>query len=211
MRTIPYIVGELLFLANSRPPIWKQEFYELKDKIIKRYGTPAGFDVQHIRKECYECEGTGKILKTVMLYGEPWLGKGASCWKCNETGVYTEFWTHLLRFRVGRRLFHQPEKKYCSDPEMNLQRPMIEGYVEHKTPKYYLNAEAFYWLALIFDTRLFYKHFGHVGHLSRKFTPLVVLGTFVFWMRHLKSDIKFRMWKFRESRRSVTPDDDMPF
>jgi len=94
---------------------------------------------------------------------------------------------------------------------MNLQRPMIEGYIQHRSPKFYLDDEAFYWLALLFDFHLFLKCFGHVGHVSRKITLLVILGTFIFRVRMLRSELRYRAWKWRDARRPFTPDDDIPF
>ena len=68
----------------------------------------------------------------------------------------------------------------------------IEGYIRHEHPKHYLSAEAAYWLALFFDRATFFRWFGHTGHSSRKFTPMVILGTWLFKIRQLKY-IRYRI------------------
>ena len=54
------VLAKLLHIANSDPPITrKKEFYEIKDAILKKHGTLVGHQVQHIKKPCRACGGTG--------------------------------------------------------------------------------------------------------------------------------------------------------
>lgn len=47
-------LAKLLHYANRRPPtLREQEFYAIKEKILLRHGQKIGYDVQHIRKDCY--------------------------------------------------------------------------------------------------------------------------------------------------------------
>ena len=179
------LIGELLHTANSYPPFhWKREFYELKDYLLRRYGTVQEMDLQHIVKECYACNGERRITETVLSFGEPFKMHTKTCYKCNGTGTYEEFWIYLLRYQLGRHTFHIPGKKFYSRERAGwISGDEIDGYIVHRHPDYYLYAEATYWLALFFDRALFFRKFGHSGYPAMKFTPMVILATLVFNVR----------------------------
>lgn len=190
-----YILGEMLHLANSSPPWWRSEFYAIKDRILKQYGTFEAFHMQHIVKHCYACEGSGKRMIELLVFDDVVTLPSGNCRKCGGTGKYDEFWTVLRSYRLGRRRFHKPQGKYYRAdclPDLPIAKE-IEGFITHRSPKFYLSSEAGYWLALIFDRKLFFQHWGRVGHSSRKFTPLVVLGTWIFNIKHFPHTLKSRV------------------
>jgi hypothetical protein len=181
---IKALLGEMLHMANSYPPtLFKHDFYRLKDNLLMRYGTTDGFDLQHIVKHCYQCEGEA----------------GLKCSRCGGTGIYNEFWVHLIRYDLGRRKFHLPAGRYYTDPKLTLQRAMIDGYIEHKRYAGYLTAEAFFWLCLLFDLKLFWKSFGHWGMPSMKYTPMVILADLFWNVRMQMKHIKNWRWKLRRT------------
>lgn len=204
-----WLLGELLHLANSDPPYWRTEFYEIKNKILLEYGTWKGIHLQHIVKHCYNCEG-GKIYTEENVFGQPMrISGGRTCLRCGGNGVYQEFWTVLDVFEIGARQFHKPcGTRRSSKPELTTPPSQeFEGYIRHVRPPYYLGNEAAYWLALLFEPKIFWRRFGHSGQVSRKFTPLVILGTWLFnisQLRYLPENIskkfdritrRFRRWK----------------
>ncbi len=93
----------VLHHANSQPPsAAKQEFYELKQAILERYGWRDGDDWQHIFKPCW---------------GHHYYGCGDDCEKCGGTGVYSRVYVHLERWRLGtRHVFHRPVKRCLEMP-----------------------------------------------------------------------------------------------
>lgn len=204
MMITKFIIGELLFLANSRPPFyWRDEFYQIKKKILTLYGTWDGVHLQHIVKWCYACNGTGKRTVELLVFGEPMELQAGDCRKCNGTAKYSEIWVALDSYRLGRRSFHDPRCRYYFKdriPEIQFDRT-IEGYIRHAYPKYYLHEEAAYWLALIFDPDLFWKHIGRTGYSSAKFTPMVIISTWIFRARDLGDDL--RSW-VRSIKRKIT-------
>lgn len=163
------LIGFLLWNANANPPFWlKGRFYHMKDRLLRRFGEYVGYDIQHIRKECWTCHGTG-------MYTEK-----QRCWNCSN-GIYKEFWCKLERWQVGNYVFHLPQKKslvpiIAYDDKVNL----IEDYIHHEIPKYHLAEECLYWLALFFDWQFFKMMFGYYGYTGKKFTPMIILATAIY-------------------------------
>jgi hypothetical protein len=195
MKLTQYILGELLHAANSYPPMWRTDFYKIKDHILTNYAELEGHHLQHIFKECYNCDH-GKIMKEVRMLGELIRMRAGTCSKCGGSGRYEEFWTVLASYCLGNRRFHLPigDRIYSRSkvPDIKLM-VNIDGYIRHQHPKYYLYAEAAYWLALIFDRKTFFRRFGHTGHPSRKFTPLVILSTWIFDTSMIRSRVGYKI------------------
>ena len=171
----------LLDVANDRPPtLARTAFYDIKAKLLQRYAEPDGFDVQHIVKDCWNC------------YGAP-----DGCYRCAD-GIYDQFWVVLNRWRWYGHVFHTPGQRVRGEPPGVVK---IRGYIQHRTPRFYLAAEAWYWLALVYDRAAFRSTFGHTGYPSRKFTPMVVLGTVLF------------NWRMRRAQRSTlrAAEEEFPF
>lgn len=82
-------------LANAAPA---EGFYPFKDRFLRRFGVPEGWDLQVIALECHGCGGSG------------WYARGVECNRCNGSGVYSirEHW--LQRWRLLIR--HEPMSFY---------------------------------------------------------------------------------------------------
>jgi len=208
MQPIKYLLGELLFLSNSSPVWWREEFYRIKDHILKTHADLEGHHLQHIFKECYGCNGSGKVMKEVRMLGE-WIRMPVGrCPKCHGSRKYDEFWTVLASYRLGKRQFHRPVRKYYSQatvPHMEF-RELIEGYISHQHPKYYLGNEAALWLALFFDRKAFFRRFGNSGCSSRKFTPMVILGTWIFDIKMFGKRVVFKIHDVRNNMKEFRQD-----
>jgi hypothetical protein len=115
------LIGRLLHITNTFPEQFgKKDFYEVKARILERYGKPDGlYDIQHIPgKPCWSCEGTGGLY-------EP-----GGCYKCWGDGWYKRpFWVPLKRYHLGRYVFHRPEERSYERPEPGVTK--IHGYIKH--------------------------------------------------------------------------------
>lgn len=135
------LIARLLHLANQGPPFSRRsEFYALKERILARFGTRAGDDVQHIRKECWGYEEDGYCL-------------GRHCNRCGGTGIWDERWILLERWELCGYVFHRPAGS-------TLRRDVtIEGRITHGKRNRQASLAAALWLALIFDRQLFWQIF----------------------------------------------------
>lgn len=191
---ICYILGELLFLANSDPPLpQKRAFYSMKNTILERWASVVEVDLQHIVKPCYYCNGTGWVTRNKYGADDVLYARFEVCPRCGRTGKYDEFWVYLFRYRLGGHEFHSPFLRTRLPVEaVSISGAKIEGYITHSHPSYYLSAEAFYWLALMFDFDLFRLRFGRTGYPARKFTPMVILSDIIFRSRFVFRDLFYR-------------------
>lgn len=150
-----FVISKLLYLANQRPDfICKPEFYQLKDKLIKKYGKKIGTDYQYIEKECFTCNGTG-------VYADQY--KRETCNNCFGTGKYDEFVSQLDKYKIGKHEFHLPVKRYyrySSGFIGVMAKVNIKGYIRHNCENPYLCDEAKLWLFLLFNKKTFRKIFG---------------------------------------------------
>ena len=112
---IRWMLGEIVAIANSGGKCYWWDWYATKDAILKRWGKPDGCDQQIF--ECWPCDGTGD---------NSWNG---ACWKCGGSGIYRR--VSLLRFRLGRRVFHRPDA-WSWDGEGRIYNSVIRGHVEHR-------------------------------------------------------------------------------
>jgi hypothetical protein len=184
MSALYFLLGEILHLANQQPPFGlKSDFYQLKDKLLTRWGVFVGHDLQHIVRYCYGCNGEGEIPETRNIFGNPWFIT-QKCPRCGGSGIYRQFWVNLKRYRLGGREFHIPLQRFYFEKDAGIgYLHFIQGDIEHVSPKFYLAAEACWWLFLFFDRRRFFMHFGHYSYLSMKFTPMVIICSWVFSIR----------------------------
>jgi hypothetical protein len=137
-------VSRLLWLANSDPPrVRRAEFYAMKDRLLRRWGTRIGQDWQEITRECYACDGTGRYV-----YLE---GDSEECRRCGGSGTYDRFWVRLERWDLAGRVFHRPAERTYSRP---VEPVKIVGKVRHADVGR-ASEEACLWLALAFDRALF--------------------------------------------------------
>jgi len=177
------ILAFLLHNANrSVPFLHKEAFYRIKTKILTKHGIKTGQEVQHIIKECNRCNGTG-IFVCGWKQPEP-------CMYCND-GIYSQFWTLLDKYRLGRYEFHHPIKKVYSPGHIPnlLELKMIKGYIEHTAPKHHIGRECALWLFLFYDIKTFIKDIKAVG-VKKGRSPLVIIGNCIFILRHLPGEIR---------------------
>lgn len=170
-----YILGFLLHLANRDVDlITKDKFYPIKNRILLKYGTRVGEEIQHIRKECHSCDATG-------IYRSEYKPK-ETCWSCDGTGIYEQYWTRLDKYKLGKWYFHNPTKRqYEYEPLFEgVALPVIKGYIHHDRPKYRLGREAMLWLFLIYDRPAYKKMLGSVGYCGNIRTPLVLIHSIAF-------------------------------
>lgn len=187
------VLSLLLHVANSSPP-WsitsqRKIFFNIKEEILRRYGLFQYYETQHIKKDCWTCGGTG-IFECDYKKPEP-------CWHCKK-GIYEEFWVILTKWKLGKRCFHTPNKRYFRSDFPSGQMPPstggypIEGYIRHRFYPYHLSAECFYWLVLLWRPRLFLGVFGHINYLHGKYTPMVFLSSVIARCRILAWHLKFK-------------------
>lgn len=146
------MLAYLLHVANS-DPWFRDRFYAMKARILRRYATPDGHDLQEIPgKECWSCYGSGAYVH--------YSGDEDTCRKCDGIGWYRQpRWTKLQRWKLGRYSFHEPiGSGYGLAPLRDWNTPgarnVILGYVRHRdyTTRRVLLATLL--LALIFDREL---------------------------------------------------------
>lgn len=123
---IDRIISRLLWMANSNPRVISSEsFYALKTEILHRFGTRDGYDHQQIDHECWDCQQWG------------WN----DCPKCGGSGIFRSTRTALIRWRLGRRVFHEP----TSQVPFNPLGVNIRGYVKHQQHPEALGAQRLLW------------------------------------------------------------------
>jgi hypothetical protein len=207
------IIGLLLHIANSSPPILgREEFYAIKTKLLERYGTFVRNDLQYIEKGCFACDGTGRY---------PAHYERGFCRRCWGSGLYEAFYVILRLYRLGDYEFHTPTKRQYVTAEDPARIPHVRGYIEHKRFRRYLSSECAYWLFLIYDRRTFRYVFGRSGHCSRKYTPLVITSNLLYRWRYgyrswdrLKERCNRRIDAFRKRNEPIAldlHDDYFPF
>lgn len=115
-------------------------FYNIKDILLKNYGTLDGYDIQHIKgKKCNSCGGRGQHPRhsnrpPYKIYD--W----ADCYHCWGGWYRLPKWICLQRIKFGGYNFHKPLKRHeCVKNPFTKEdlgwevtdRPVIEGYIEH--------------------------------------------------------------------------------
>lgn len=153
----------LIALANSDAGFYKRDFYQIKDRLLKRYGRRVGTDVQHIRDECWGYESVGHC-------------EGKYCRKCYGTGVWSERWIELERWEIGGRIFHRPSGQTGTRFAMLT---TIEGRIRHRDVSGSTAKEALLWLALLYDRRLFWRTLKGGRYLNWHWSPMLMLNTVV--------------------------------
>ena len=204
MKLYNFIIGELLELANRE--FRSEEFYKLKDRILKDLGTLSGHNTQHIVRLCHTCGGSGRMPEKKRLYGDAWISKGSPCYRCSGSGKHDEFWVLLEVYKVGSRLFHLPTgRQYSSELfEKVLQSASIvpqkhfEGLIRPIPPRFHLGREAGWWLLLLFDYGSMRSYsFGQIYQYGCIFTPLLLLNNLIYSVSTRYNRIKNSLVKYR--------------
>jgi len=127
---ISKILPWLLHHANRLP---SDEFYKIKNNLLKKYGKHICYDVQFIEgKKCYSCGGTG-----IHVYYSEYTGKAYdrdTCWHCIGGWYKRPVWNILAKVQFGKYTFHQPYERSYTKPDNSI--PVIEGYIDHNVSKY---------------------------------------------------------------------------
>lgn len=215
-----YILSTLLHYANRNPPtIGRERFYEIKSYILSRYGSHKGKRIQHVINKCWSCEDG--VFKGYHNAWE-WVDfPQQSCYKCNGTGVYNEFYSLLLLWKLGNYEFHtfvsrtNPSDQTNYFPKLPL-LPAIKGKIEHKSPKHWLCNEAILWLFLFYDRKLFYRKLKGSMPCGRFYTPMNILNQLIFKRHNYfnRSYFLFKYHQWTKPKQSVNEqynDEDLPF
>lgn len=154
------LLAKLLHLANSNPPEFiRQDFYELKSKLLKKYAKLATYEYQEIVKECWGPASVGCCL-------------GDRCDKCGGTGMFDRYWWLLKRYEWCGHVFHTPDLKTRIEPEV----VRIKGRVQHQDYGQ-KSREALMWLFLLTgETWLFREYFFcYLADRKASWLPLSML------------------------------------
>lgn len=184
------ILSWLLYHANRKP---SKEFYEIKDRILGKYGNHVCYDVQHFQPvKCNDCRGTGRFKS----YWKP----PERCWSCNGTGWYKpESWVILARIRFGKYdCFHRPMNRVFERPEFS--NPMIESYIEKNPTRYSTFARGI--LFLIYEKgylKRWYRHAGH-GWRLQWWLPANCANNLIHIVKYGYKAIPFRRFRSMRSR-----------
>lgn len=212
------LLAALLHCANTSPPWLRDEFYDLKKRLLLKYAEPDGEDIQLIEHR-YRCWGPYNHRTA------KWDGCGVGgCRRCGGTGIFRRSWQwHLLkRFTWHGYSFHVPEEMYS----MSLaNRITIRGKIKHAA--YGLRArEAALWLYLLCgEWRLLWRALttGHVCY--PRFWPMLRLQKICSvsltwlarhqWFRYCHCGRLFVRWRRADWQcaecRRVPVNDDVPF
>lgn len=186
----------LLHLANSDPPtVGRREFYALKDRLLDRYATRVGAEIQEIEQPCYGWGRQGC--------------DGHDCPKCGGTGIWERVWVLLHRYRWGRYVFHRPgQRSWTRPPHVH-----IRGRIQHR--RYgRAAAEAALWLYIFTGE---WALLALSLRASRRFGwwlwPLLNLQRVVFEVAQSRRARRNRRdWALIRAEREVCdPDADLPF
>lgn len=209
-KTRARLIGWLLHNANSSPPmIGRNEFYELKQRILITYGTPGEVEYQHFeKKDCFHC----------WTYHHCWdCDDFGHCCRCDGTGVYLpEVWVKVTTWELGGFRFHSPDGKLYELPEGCETK--YEGKIVHEFKPYHLPEECQRWLELFFDTHRFFSNLGRNAYYGRYDIkrPLVSLGTLVALFRFdrwrlLRNLLPHRLYFWLRHRQEIESPEDIPF
>ncbi len=164
---IIWILSHLLHHANRETKA--DEFYKIKDRILTRYGTVIGHDVQFIEgKKCRSCGGTGNHPKYSWETGKVY--DYADCYHCWGGWYKHPAWVLLQRIQFGKFIFHKPIKKelkiknpFTKDAGCDVSNEVIEGYIDHSRSKH--GKDALVILFLLYDWKGYWSRWKkHIGH-----------------------------------------------
>lgn len=127
MTSIPASDFSLFIGLNSNMFEQKRTFYILKDAILNEFGQIDGYDLQHIKKKCWNCDGDG-IFKRYGWFDGKWvIVDRERCRSCIK-GVYAEYTVPLQRYILNGGIFHKPVTTATGE-----YKGKIEGLVRHTT------------------------------------------------------------------------------
>ena len=201
----------LLHVANSSRGLGR-EFYDLKTRLLRRYATFRGHEMQEITKQCWGDKRDE--------YGDLY-GCGPNCRRCGGTGIFDRRWVRLQRWEWGRYVFHVPDGDTRNAPCVVT----IFGRIEHRD--YGKGSrEAELWLYLVTGSlKMLWHALTACSYCSPGWWPMCRLQKVAMWSRMRFSWQKcwcgkwFPTWgrgwricrKCRKCRSQKPVDDDVPF
>lgn len=204
---IRLILSYLLHYANRETK--NIHFYAIKDKILQKHGKHIGYDIQFIDgKKCYSCDGTG-IYKN--YYHGMWHRD--TCWNCWRGWFKRPTWNILQRIQFGKFVFHKPYLRVYEKPD--IETPIIEGYIDHNSTKWYQGPIALFILGVIYEKgylKRFYKENG-LGWRSMWWHPCNYILNAIHIHKKGWDSYPFRKLKerFNVSRDIIDEIEDLPF
>jgi hypothetical protein len=134
-------------LANSNPT---RDFYAFKDRFLKRYATPDGYDLQKVDQFCWGCDGSGMFAPR------------RPCWRCDGSGIHktNEHW--LQRYDLAGAIYHKPvthaEVYHAHDFKYPEPKREFEGRIRHDEVDSKVARRAFLRLLVRHEPETFYRH-----------------------------------------------------
>ena len=137
--------------AAPAPSLWSGEFYQFKDRFLRRFAKPAGWDQQTIEKECWTCGGSGMFTPH------------EKCRSCDGSGIYRSATIWLSRWDLEGHIYHKP-----NDPPPFLVDPVheIEGRIKHPEVPASVGYRSFLRLLIRHEPVTFYHH--AIGRVQRR-------------------------------------------
>lgn len=210
-----------LHLANREGK--DEHFYKIKNKILKRYASHIGYDVQYIEgKGCFTCGGTGIYKRYSYQFGMKGFEE-VPCYNCDNGWYKKPCWNILERVKFGDFIFHQPSRRTYEKPDITAQ---IYGYINHEKSKYGWFAKSV--LFVLFEKGYLKRYYKNViGWRVCWYYPKNWLFTICHFMKYgirsypirdygLKLGIKWEQFKskFKKEDEYVSAqmsEDDLPF
>lgn len=167
------VLGKWLHISNSNP-IHKFAFYEMKEKILDKYGIKLGIEYQEFTRDCFTCNGSG--LYTGYSYPDG-FEYHVPCNKCDGSGIYDFYYVELFKYKLGNYYFHIPgQKLYYLTEEQNKNNPkIIKGYIKHnnyskRLKKFYSFILAIFcdlnYFRVIYPFNFFYHHITKISSIG---------------------------------------------
>lgn len=193
----------LLMAANSSPPyLVKEEFYQIKYRLLESNATQCGVEWQHISKECWTCGGTG------------WYDPlNVPCNRCVD-GMYDEAIIPLTLWTWNGHRFHIPGPRTHHIPlDAKGESVAIAYHGVIKKRAHWAHHEAALWLFLLYDHRTFFRimKVTRAGG-SQPNLPLTLLQKLVFNLNQLRWAARYRLARCRQRiARKPIGEEELPF
>lgn len=189
MKIKQIVISWLLHHANRYEK--SKHFYSIKKRVLAKYGTLAGYDVQAIEgKQCYSCGGTGVYHSYHGL---------DSCWNCWSGWYKRPEWNVLAVFEFGKYRFHIPYERLFYKPEI---KETISGYIQHKSS--YWSHFARIMIFLFFDLKGYRKRWhtglGYGWRCNTFHSPKNFINNIAHLIKHGRNSIPFS--SFRQKLRA---------
>lgn len=191
------IISILSWLVYHANKLGKNEnFYIIKNSLLKKYGTHVCYDVQFIEGvKCLSCKGTG-VHNYYNFHGE--IYDQDFCWHCYMGWYKRPTWNILARVKFGKYEFHQPYSRTYEKPDNSTQ--IINGYIEHEKTKY--SKFALNILFIIYEKgfiKRWYKEMGN-GYRIKWYLPRNYAYNLIHFIKHGVDSYPLRRLKRRPSQ-----------